>query len=314
MSAADRGRGVRGLTGAGRGLGLRGPAGATIGPRVVLRRLVNPERRISEEALRAEVEGRVVLVTGASQGIGRAVSERLAGAGAEVLMVARSVDKLEELGALLGPGAHPFPCDLTEPAELEALLGRLGERERGVEFVVSNAGKSIRRTISESYDRMHDFRRTIAINYLAPVQLLLGLLPAMRARGFGHIVNVSTVGLLVPPAPRWSAYIASKAAFDLWLRSVAAETAGDGVTASSIYMTLVHTRMSAPTRDFDRVPGLRPAQAADIVCHAIARRPASVAPWWGNVAGAVCDLARGPSEAFARRYGRRIDARSGDGR
>jgi NAD(P)-dependent dehydrogenase (short-subunit alcohol dehydrogenase family) len=280
----------------------------------LLRRLVNPERRVSDEELRAVVERRVVLVTGASHGIGRAVSERLAAAGAEVLMVARSADVLEQLSSILGPRAQALACDLTEPEELGTLLARLQARERSVEFVVSNAGVSIRRTIADSYERMHDFRRTTAINYLAPVELLLGLLPEMRRRGFGHIVNVSTVGLLVPPAPRWSAYIASKAAFDVWLRSVAAETASDGVTASSIYMTLVHTRMSAPTRDFDRVPGLRPDQAADIVCHAIVHRPAAVAPWWGKVAGALSDLTRGPSEEFARRYGRRIDGRTAAGR
>lgn len=272
----------------------------------ILRRIVNPERRISHEALRAAVGGRVVLVTGASQGIGQAVSRMLAGAGAEVLMVARSTDALEQLAAELGPGAQPLPCDLTDPAGLATLLERLTLRERPVEIVVSNAGKSIRRSIADSEDRMHDFSRMIALNYLAPVELLLGLLPEMRARRSGHIVNVSTVGLLVPPAPRWSAYLASKAAFDVWLRSVAAETALDGVTASSIYMTLVHTRMSAPTSDFDRVPGLTPEQAAEIVCYAVAERPASVAPWWGIAAAAFSGLARGPSGAFARRYGARI--------
>jgi NAD(P)-dependent dehydrogenase (short-subunit alcohol dehydrogenase family) len=274
----------------------------------ILRHLVNPERHVTDAALRAELEGRTVLVTGASHGIGRATCERLAAAGAEVMMVARSGEVLCELAATLGPNARPLPCDLADQAQVSGLLTELGARPP--EVVVSNAGKSIRRSIADSSDRLHDFTRTAAINYLAPVQLLLGLLPAMRERGRGHIVNVSTIGLLFPPAPRWSAYIASKAAFDVWLRSAAAETADDGVTASSIYMTLVHSRMSAPTSDFDRVPGLTPEQAADIVCHTIVHRPASVAPWWGSAAGALCDLARGPSESLARRYGRRIGARA----
>jgi NAD(P)-dependent dehydrogenase (short-subunit alcohol dehydrogenase family) len=117
-------------------------------------------------------------------------------------------------------------------------------------------------------------------------------------------VNVSTIGVLVPPAPRWAAYISSKSAFDVWLRSVAAETADDGVTATSIYMALVHTRMSAPTGDFDNVPGLSAAGAADVVCHAIVKRPASIAPWWATAASVFGDVARGPSEALTRRYGR----------
>ena len=272
----------------------------------VLRRIVNPERHVSDAALRAAVEGRRVLVTGASHGIGRATCERLALAGAELLMVARSHDVLEELAIALGPKAQALPCDLTDLDAIPALLQRIGE----VDYVVSNAGKSIRRSVADSRDRMHDYTRTIAVNYLAPVALLLGLLPGMRARRSGHVVNVSTVGVLLPPAPRWSAYVSSKAAFDVWLRSAATEIAEDGVTTSSLYMTLVHTRMSAPTSDFDRVPGMSAAEAAEIVCHAIVEKPVSVAPWWGNVAGALTDLARGPSEAMMRRYGRRIGARA----
>jgi NAD(P)-dependent dehydrogenase (short-subunit alcohol dehydrogenase family) len=280
-------------------------------PLPILRRLVNPERHVSDAALRAVVEGRTVLVTGASHGIGRATCERLAGAGAELLMVARSADTLAELAAALGPTARALPCDLADLEQVRQLVADIGDAE--VEFVVSNAGKSIRRSVADSADRFDDVSRTTAVNYLAPVALLLALLPAMRARGRGHIVNVSTIGLLLPPAPRWSAYISSKAAFDVWLRSAVAETADDGVTASSIYMTLVHTRMSAPTRDFDLVPGLTAAQAADIVCHAIVERPAVVAPWWGGAAGALSDLARGPSDSLMRRYGRRVGARSRPG-
>jgi len=272
-------------------------------------RLLNTHRDVTEQELQQAVAGKVVLVTGASHGIGRALSQRLAGAGAELLMVARSRDVLEQLAAELGPNAHACPADLSEPEDVARLLSELKAGFPTPDFVVSNAGKSIRRSIAESYDRMHDFTRTIAINYLGPVQLLLGVLEPMRERGSGHIVNVSTIGVLVPPAPRWAAYISSKSAFDVWLRATAAETAHDGVTATSIYMGLVHTRMSAPTNDFKDVPGLKPEQAAGIVCTALVHRPPRIAPWWASGSAAFGAIARGPSDAVMRHYGRRIDAR-----
>jgi NAD(P)-dependent dehydrogenase (short-subunit alcohol dehydrogenase family) len=274
-------------------------------------RLLNTHRDVTDQELERTVAGKLVLVTGASHGIGRALSERLARAGAELLMVARSQDVLEQLAAELGPRAHACPADLSEPADVARLLTELQAGFPTPDFVVSNAGKSIRRSIAESYERMHDFTRTIAINYLGPVQLLLGLLEPMRERGSGHIVNVSTLGVLLPPAPRWAAYISSKAAFDVWLRSTAAETARDGVTATSIYLGLVHTRMSAPTDDFNNVPGLKPEQAAGVICQALVHRPSRIAPWWASGGAAFGAIARGPSDAAMRHYGRRIDAGTG---
>lgn len=270
-------------------------------------RAVNPGGRPSPEALRAAVAGKVVLVTGASHGIGRATAVKLAAAGATVLLVARSADLLDALAAELraaGGVAHAYPADLTDLERLPELIDRVLAAHGPPDVIVNNAGKSIRRTIARSYERFHDFTRTIDLNYLGPVRLLLGLLPAMRARGSGHVVNVSTVGVLLPPAPRWSAYQASKAAFDVWLRSMAAEARGDGITATSLYMALVHTRMSAPTDDFRLVPGLTPEQAADLVCHAIVARPTAIAPWWGKATAAIDALARGSSEALVRHYGR----------
>lgn len=269
-------------------------------------RLANPVPKTSPDALRAAVEDRVVVVTGASQGIGRAVAVRLAAAGAHVALVARSADTLDELAAELGDRARPFPCDLADEDQAQALAPKLLDAWGAVDIVVSNAGKSIRRSIADSYDRMHDVTRTTAINYHGPVQLLLGLLPAMRAQGDGHIVNVSTVGVLMPPAPRWAAYVSSKAAFDTWLRSVTAETAADGVTATSIYMALVHTAMSAPSNDFDGVPGLSPDEAAQVVADAIVRRPVTIAPWWARGAAGLAGFAPAKGAAFARHYGRSV--------
>jgi acyl-CoA synthetase (AMP-forming)/AMP-acid ligase II/NAD(P)-dependent dehydrogenase (short-subunit alcohol dehydrogenase family) len=251
--------------------------------------------------LAAAMRGKIVVVTGASFGIGEASARQLAGAGATVLLLARSAEKLEALAAELragGGAAFAYPVDLADGAAVSAVAARALAEHGHVDVVVSNAGKSIRRSLAHSYGRMRDFRRTIEVNYLGPVQLLLALLPSMRARRAGHIVNVSTLGVRVPPSPRWGAYQASKAAFDTWLRSVTPELRADGVTVSSIYMGLVHTRMSAPTAWLRRMPGLTPEQAGALVCRAVATRPRDLGPWWMVPAGVVAEAARGPVEAL----------------
>ncbi|MGW5138731.1 SDR family NAD(P)-dependent oxidoreductase [Nocardia beijingensis] len=273
----------------------------------VATRLLYPTSRPREQALRAAVGGKIVLVTGASHGIGKASARKLAAAGATVALVARSGDELQRLAAEIttaGGVAHTYPTDLTDMDAVERLGRRLLGEHGHLDVVINNAGKSIRRPIDESYDRFHDFTRTIDVNYLGPVRLLLTLLPAMRARGQGHLVNVSTWGVRMPPAPRWAAYGASKSAFDVWLRSVAAEVSGDGVTATSIYLPLVHTRMSAPT-DFSRVPGLTVAEAADLVCHAVTAKPREIAPWWSAPVQAWTDLTRGRAQRLMERAFRR---------
>jgi NAD(P)-dependent dehydrogenase (short-subunit alcohol dehydrogenase family) len=249
----------------------------------------------------------VVLVTGASYGIGESLARKLAAAGATVLLVARSRDRLEQLAAeisKLGSTAYAYPTDLADPESVDALGSEVLARHGHVDVVVNNAGKSIRRSIERSYDRFHDFERTIDINYLGPVGLLLALLPAMRERGRGHIINVSTIGVRVPPAPRWAAYQASKAAFDVFLRSVALEAEADGVATTSIYMALVRTRMSAPTPVFRYVPGMRPEEAADLICKAIVDRPKTIAPWWASAAEIGSALTRRPWELAMGVYAR----------
>jgi NAD(P)-dependent dehydrogenase (short-subunit alcohol dehydrogenase family) len=261
--------------------------------------LVNPHGSVSERKLRETVAGKVVLVTGASYGIGEAAARRLASAGATVLLVARSADRLGKLSSeAAGDGgrAQPYPMDLSDLDAVEALAAQVLDEHGHVDVVVNNAGKSIRRSIELSYDRFHDFQRTIDINYLGPVRLLLALLPSMRERGEGHLVNVSTLGVRVPPAPRWGAYQASKAAFDVFFRAVAVEAAPDGVSTTSIYMGLVRTRMSAPTPVFRYVPGLNPDQAAELVCKAIVDKPTVISPWWVGAAEAGFALSRRPWE------------------
>ncbi|HME74818.1 MAG TPA: SDR family NAD(P)-dependent oxidoreductase [Mycobacterium sp.] len=246
-------------------------------------KIVNPPRVSDPDRLRAAVSGKTVLVTGASYGLGEATARKLGAAGATVLLVARSADRLAALAASVNAGggrAAAYPADLTDLTAVAALAKRLTENHGPMDVVVSNAGKSIRRSLHLQYDRPQDFDRTIDVNYLGPVRLLLGLLPAMRRRGSGHIVNISTLGVRTAPGPRWGTYLASKTAFDVWLRSVAPELRADGVHVTSVYMTLMHTRMSAPTPILRRLPGLYPEQAADIVAKAIIERPRTVQPLW----------------------------------
>lgn len=246
-------------------------------------KIANPPRVSDPDRLRAAVSGKTVLVTGASYGLGEAFARKLGAAGATVLVVARSAERLEALAASINAGggrAVAYPADLTDETAMAALAKRLTENHGPMDVIVSNAGKSIRRSLHLQYDRPQDFERTIGVNYLGPVRLLLALLPAMRHRGSGHIVSISTLGVRTPPAPRWGAYVASKSAFDVWLRSVAPELRADGVHVTSVYMTLMHTRMSAPTPILRRLPGLSPEQAADIVAKAVIERPRTVQPWW----------------------------------
>ncbi|MFI1917628.1 SDR family NAD(P)-dependent oxidoreductase [Nocardia sp. NPDC020380] len=273
----------------------------------VATRIFYPTSRPREKSLRDSVTGKIILVTGASHGIGKAAAKKLAGAGAIVLLVARSAEDLEQVAADIraeGGRAHVYRSDITDFEAVDQLARALLAEHGHIDVVINNAGRSIRRALDESYDRFHDFTRTIDVNYLGPVRLLLSLLPAMRERRQGHIVNISTWGLRMPPAPRWSAYGASKGAFDIWLRTVATEIAADNVTTTSIYMPLVHTRMSAPT-DFSGVPGLTADEAADLVCHAVVSRPREISPWWTGPVQAWTDLTRGAAQRFMERgFGR----------
>lgn len=253
--------------------------------------------------LRAAVAGKTVLVTGASYGIGEATARRVGAAGATVLLLARSAERLDEVAAEItdaGGQAHAHPVDLTDLAAVRKVAAEMLARHDHVDVVVNNAGKSIRRSVHLSYDRIHDFERTMAVNYLGPVQLLLGLLPTMRRRGHGHIVNVSTAAVPMPPMPRWGSYQASKTAFDVWLRSIAPEIHADGVTTTSIYMPLVRTRMSQPTPGLRRVPALRPEQAAALVARAIVLKPPRITPWWMWPVQVAAVLAPGSVHAMSR--------------
>jgi thioester reductase-like protein len=225
--------------------------------------------------LKEALEGRHVMITGASSGIGAATAVKVAAAGGVPLLVARNVEKLEEVRAEIvaaGGTAYVYAADISDMESIERLLERVLADHRNVDMLVNNAGRSIRRSIALSYERFHDFERTIQLNYFGAVKLIIGLLPHMRERGSGHIVNVSSIGVQTNP-PRFSAYVASKAALDAFTRVVTSEVIGDGVTFTTIHMPLVRTPMIAPTKMYDAFPTLSPDEAAEMICEALRSRP-----------------------------------------
>jgi NAD(P)-dependent dehydrogenase (short-subunit alcohol dehydrogenase family) len=235
-------------------------------------------------SLKEALDGKHVMITGASSGIGRSAAVKIAAAGGVPLLVARNVDKLEEVRAEIvaaGGTAYVYAADISDMDSIERLLERVLADHRNVDMLVNNAGRSIRRSIALSYDRFHDFERTMQLNYFGAVKLIIGLLPHMRERGSGHIVNVSSIGVQANP-PRFSAYVASKAALDAFSRVVASEVIGDGVTFTTIHMPLVRTPMIAPTKMYDAFPTLSPEEAADMICEALRGRPKEMGTWMGK--------------------------------
>ncbi len=237
-----------------------------------------------DRTLSAAVRGKVVLITGASSGIGRATAVKVADAGATVLLVARSLEKLEETKAEIeaaGGVAHIHRCDMSDTDDVERMAAEVLAYHGHVDILVNNAGRSIRRSVELAYDRFHDYERTIQLNYFGAVRLILALLPAMQARKSGHIVNVSTIGTQTNP-PRFSAYVASKAALDAFGRVIASEVLDDGVHITTIHMPLVRTPMIAPTRMYDVFPAITPEEAAEMLARAMVERPKKVATRLGT--------------------------------
>ena len=236
-------------------------------------------RLLGNVSLESAVRGRIVMVTGASSGIGRAAALKIADAGGIVLLVARTPEKLEATKEQIEAGggtAHIHRADLSDGDDIERMADEVLAQHGHVDVLVNNAGRSIRRSVALSYDRPHDFERTVQLNYLGSVRLILKLLPTMRARKSGHIINVSSIGVQTNP-PRFSAYVGSKAALDAFSRSIASEIVDDNVHITAIYMPLVRTPMIGPTKMYDRFPTLTPEQAADLICDAIVHKPKRIA-------------------------------------
>jgi short-subunit dehydrogenase len=255
------------------------------------------------QSLRDAVKGRTVLITGASSGIGESAALKVGRAGGQVLLVARTQDKLEAVAEAVrerGGTAFVHPADLTDIDDIDRMAAEVLADHGHVDVLVNNAGKSIRRSIDRSYDRFHDYQRTMALNYFAPVKLILNLLPVMRARNSGHIINISTIGLQVN-TPRFAAYLASKAALDAFSRSISPEIIGDGVHVTTVYMPLVRTPMIAPTKVYDRLPTLSPDDAAHMITEAIRKRPKRIGTTLGNLGQLTYAVAPGAQDLVVNR-------------
>ncbi|WP_414939853.1 SDR family oxidoreductase [Amycolatopsis sp. cmx-11-51] len=257
--------------------------------------------RARKHGPRGELDGRRVIITGASSGIGRATAIKVAAAGGVPLLVARRQHELEEVRDEIiaaGGTASVYPADLTdEESVLKAVDAMLADHGR-IDMLVNNAGRSIRRSIKLSYDRFHDYERAMAINYFGAVRLILAVLPQMSERKFGHIVNVSSIGVQ-GIAPRFSAYAASKAALDYFSRIAATETHGDGITFTTIHMPLVRTPMIRPTKIYDAFPTKSPDQAANMVMKALKERPKHIGTPAGQAIGLAYTLTPGLTDAVA---------------
>ncbi len=240
-------------------------------------RVLDPDLH-KDRSLAAAVTGKRVLITGGSSGIGAEAARQVAAAGGIPIIVARSLDKLLEVQTEItdaGGACFVHTCDLSDLEAIDTLVKDVLEAHGGVDFLVNNAGRSIRRSIKLSQDRFHDLERTMQLNYFGAVRLITGLLPSMTKQRFGHIINVSSIGVQTG-VPRFSAYVASKAALDAYSRIAASETLGSGVTFTTIHMPLVRTPMIAPTKMYDAFPAITPAEAGEMVCEAIRSRPKNI--------------------------------------
>jgi NAD(P)-dependent dehydrogenase (short-subunit alcohol dehydrogenase family) len=270
----------REATAALKGSGIEVPALETYAWRLwdYWERHLDPDLRI-DRTLRGTVKGKVVLITGGSSGIGLATTHKVAAAGATTIIIARDPEKLAAAKkdiAARGYSVVTYSADVSDPAQCEELVSKLEDNHGGVDILVNNAGRSIRRAIENSFDRYHDFERTMSVNYYGALRLTLGLLPMMLKKRRGHVINISSIGVLTN-APRFSAYVASKAALDAWTRCAASEFADMGIQFTTINMPLVKTPMIAPTKIYAQVPTLTPEEAADLVVEGIVYKPVRIA-------------------------------------
>ncbi|MCV7066984.1 SDR family oxidoreductase [Mycolicibacterium farcinogenes] len=270
----------------------------------------SPLRRLSEQLLLTsmrpplterlqargdiDVAGKRILLTGASSGIGEAAAEKFAAKGATVIAVARRQELLDDLVERItakGGDARAHAVDLSDMDAVDELVARVEADLGGVDILINNAGRSIRRPLAESLERWHDVERTMTLNYYAPLRLIRGLAPGMRDRRDGHIINVSTWGVMNESSPLFAVYNASKAALSAVSRVIETEWAAVGVHSTTLYYPLVKTPMIAPTRAYDGLPGLTAAEAADWMLTAARTRPVQIAPRMAVTAKAINTVA-----------------------
>lgn len=268
-----------------------------------------PPAWCDERKLADALNGKTVLITGASFGIGESVVKLLSNANANLILVARTAEKLAQIKDEIekkNPAAKVtvFALDLTNDEQIETLLETLRELPNGIDVFINNAGKSIRRPLFESLERFHDYKRTMNLNYFAPVKLMLGLIPLLQ-KNRGHVINISAVNVLLIPAPFWTAYQSSKTAFDQWFRCAAPELEAARIATTSVYLPLVRTRMIEPTAEYKNAPAMSPEHVARIVCRSIYTRCPIFKPWWlifGQISSVVF---RRLSEIFMNSWARK---------
>jgi thioester reductase-like protein len=267
------------------GTGIAVPPLSTYAPRLwdYWERNLDPDL-FRDRSLASVIKGKRVLITGASSGIGLQTAMMVGEAGGEVLLVSRTREKLEEVAKQveeLGGTAHVHPADLSDLEDIDRLAAEVLEQHGGVDVLVNNAGRSIRRSVERSYDRFHDFERTMQLNYFGALKLILAFMPGMRERKSGHIINVSSIGVQTN-TPRFSAYVASKSALDAFSRCTAPEVVADNVKFTTVYMPLVRTPMIAPTDIYKAFPTLTPDEAAQMLCDAMIDKPKRMASRLGT--------------------------------
>ena len=246
----------------------------------MLKHILFPPVLLPQNKVRRVVEDKTILITGASFGIGKELALYLSEFQTHLILVARTKDKLDELKELVdskNSTSEVYAVDLRNENERIEFINCI--KNSSVDFLILNAGKSIRRPLLESLDRFHDVTRTNDINYLAPVHLMLGLIPSL-AQTKGKVINVSAINVLYPPPPFWSVYQASKTAFDQWFRANEIELNKLGISTSTIYFPLVRTRMIEPNEKYQKVPAMSPVQAAKRIAKLMSGRRRSYKPWW----------------------------------
>jgi NAD(P)-dependent dehydrogenase (short-subunit alcohol dehydrogenase family) len=267
------------------GTGIAVPPLSTYAPRLwdYWERNLDPDL-FRERSLASSIKDKKILITGASSGIGLETALKIGEAGGEVLLVSRTREKLDEVARQVeeaGGTAHVHPCDLSDLDDIDRLSQEILDQHGGIDILVNNAGRSIRRSVARSYDRFHDYERTMKLNYFGALKLILAFMPGMRERKSGHIVNVSSIGVQTN-TPRFSAYVASKAALDAFSRCAAPECVADNVKFTTVYMPLVRTPMIAPTDIYKAFPTLTPDEAGQMLTDAMIDKPKRVASRLGT--------------------------------
>ena len=250
----------------------------------VVESILFPPTFFNEGKLKKALQGKTILITGASSGIGERVAIFFANlkVDLQLILVARREEKLDALKQSLQSEfvtIHVIRADLRVQEDMSTVLGFLHNLPNGLDIVINNAGLSINRPILQSLDRFHDFTRTMAINYFAPVQLLTSVMPILQNNA-GHIINISTINALMHPFPNWAAYQASKTAFDTWFQSATPELNHIGIKTSSIYLPLVKTPMILPTKGYDKMPAMSTEHVAKIIGKLIYTKRKRYQPWW----------------------------------